>query len=351
MSKRPAFQFYPADWKNNANLRRCSEGARGAWMDILCLLHDLDEYGVCRWPLAELARTAGVSLKNAKELAAKGVLKGSDSGHQGFTYTSTHAGKPGEPVILVPACEGPIWFSSRLVRDEWVRRNRGANTRFTTANQPTLPSPTRRVGEPVGERQGERQGEANTVRQGDGPSSSSSSSEVRSTERDKSLSAPPPLEKQVFDAGKALLGKNSGGFIAKLRKELHDDGHLLELIQLSRDKTDPREFLIGCVRNASQTNWPKPDDYGRIRGPVEAKTLFAMGRAIVGDGSDELVRGLMDAFEGNLAKAAEILLWRKKKPDKWSETKWDRWWQGIREAVRVGDPIDALSDIYPRHSY
>jgi hypothetical protein len=54
--KRPSFQFYPADWKNNSKLRRCSEAARGAWVDILCLLNDCDEYGVCRWPLAELAR-------------------------------------------------------------------------------------------------------------------------------------------------------------------------------------------------------------------------------------------------------------------------------------------------------
>jgi hypothetical protein len=27
--KRPAFQFYPSDWRNNANLRRCSPAARG----------------------------------------------------------------------------------------------------------------------------------------------------------------------------------------------------------------------------------------------------------------------------------------------------------------------------------
>jgi hypothetical protein len=57
--KRPSFQFYPADWRGNANLRRCSEAARGAWMDILCLLHDSDTYGIVRWPLVDLANAAG----------------------------------------------------------------------------------------------------------------------------------------------------------------------------------------------------------------------------------------------------------------------------------------------------
>lgn len=158
--KRPAFQFYPADWRGNANLRRCSEAARGAWMDILCVLHDSDEYGVVRWPLAELARAAGVALKLAKELATKLVLKGADSGAVKFEYTPRHAGKDGEPVTLVEG-DGPIWFSSRMVKDEWVRKRRGGDTQFTTENQPPKQAPKPTIGERVG----------------DGPSSSTSSSE------------------------------------------------------------------------------------------------------------------------------------------------------------------------------
>ena len=99
MTERPSFQFYPADWRGNANLRRCSEAARGAWMDILSVLHDSDEYGVVRWPLAELAQAAGVSLKSAKELAAKRVLKGDDQGAEPYIFTPRHAGKDGEAVI------------------------------------------------------------------------------------------------------------------------------------------------------------------------------------------------------------------------------------------------------------
>jgi hypothetical protein len=141
---RPSFQFYPADWRSNAKLRRCSEAGRGAWMDILCALHDSDEYGVLRWPLADVARAAGVPLKLARELVTKGVLKGDDSAAPDYIYTPRHAGKAGEPVTLVDAAGGPCWYCSRLVRDEWVRQRRGKGTQFTEDNQPPkgAPKPT-----------------------------------------------------------------------------------------------------------------------------------------------------------------------------------------------------------------
>ena len=165
--RRPAFQFYPADWRSNAKLRRCSDAARGGWVDVMCLLHDSDEYGVCRWPLAELARAAGVTLKLVRELAAKDVLKGADKGAADYVFTPRHAGKDGEPVTLVVAGDGPCWYSSRFVRDEWVRHRRGQSTQFSPDNQPPKagpkPSPKSTPMPPIG------------VRLGDGPSSSSSS--------------------------------------------------------------------------------------------------------------------------------------------------------------------------------
>lgn len=162
--KRPAFQFYPADWRNNAKLRRCSEAARGVWMDVLCVLHDSDEYGVCRWPLADLARSAGASLKLVRELVSKDVLKGADAGAAPYVYTPRHAGKDGEPVILVAASSGACWYCSRFVRDEWVRHRRGAATQFAADNQPPKSQPKQTPKGGFGERQG------------DGSTSSSSSS-------------------------------------------------------------------------------------------------------------------------------------------------------------------------------
>lgn len=162
--KRPSFQFYPGDWKQNSKLRRCSEAARGAWIDILCLLHDADEYGICRWPLDEVARAAGVPLKLAKELVSKDVLKGADKGCEPYIFTPRHAGKDGDPVVLVESSDKPCWYSSRFVRDEYIRLRRGQSTQFSAENQPPKTAPKPPIGGDIG------------ARQGDGSSSSSSTS-------------------------------------------------------------------------------------------------------------------------------------------------------------------------------
>jgi len=152
--KRPSMQFYPADWRGNAKLRRCSEAARGAWIDVLCVLHDSDEYGLCRWPLRDLARAAGVTTRSINELVANGVLKGADCDAAPFAFAPFHAGKHGEPVTLIEANGGPLWYSSRLVRDEYVRQRRGSATRFDTGNQPPKTAPMAEPKPSIGERQG-----------------------------------------------------------------------------------------------------------------------------------------------------------------------------------------------------
>jgi hypothetical protein len=128
--KRPSFQFYPADWRANAKLRRCSRAERGDWIELLCLLHDSEEYGVLRWPLRDIAKALGCQVGDLRKgLIAKGVLKGADAGQrcEPFIYVSRHAGKDGAPVTLIPSQEGPLWYSSRLVRDEHVRNLRALN--------------------------------------------------------------------------------------------------------------------------------------------------------------------------------------------------------------------------------
>lgn len=128
-------------------------------MDILCTLHDSDEYGVLRWKLDDILRAAGVSEKSGKELVSKLVLKGSDGRISDFTYTPRHAGKDGETVVLISACDGPCWYSSRMVTDEWIRNRRGEKTQFTSQ-----PKSTPKI--PIG------------GLFGDGPTSSSTSSSI-----------------------------------------------------------------------------------------------------------------------------------------------------------------------------
>lgn len=124
--KRPAFQFYPDNWRNNANLRRCSWQARGVWIELMCLMHDSDRYGVLEWPLREVARALGCTPGPLKELVEKGVLKGCDSGPcSAFFYVPRSGRKDGDPVALIDAQDGPIWYSSRMVKDEYKRIVRG----------------------------------------------------------------------------------------------------------------------------------------------------------------------------------------------------------------------------------
>lgn len=158
MSGRPSFQFYPKDWRTDANLRRCSPAARGVWLDVICVLHDSQEYGLVRYPLKELASAAGASMAHVRELVDKHVLRGAEAGEcEPCVYVPKHGRREGAPVTLVPTQPGPIWYSKRMVKDEYVRTVRGEGTRFGDSpkeDETSSPKP------PFG----------------DGPSSSSSSS-------------------------------------------------------------------------------------------------------------------------------------------------------------------------------
>ena len=52
--KRPSFQFYPADWRNDSSLKVCSLQARGLWVEMLCLLHELGQQDGSRYGYLEL---------------------------------------------------------------------------------------------------------------------------------------------------------------------------------------------------------------------------------------------------------------------------------------------------------
>lgn len=96
----------------------------------MCLLHDQEEYGVARWPLKEIAGAVGVSTTKLQSLVTKGILKGADAGKICATYifTPTGAGrKKGNPVELIAAQPGPLWYSSRMVLDEYKRMVRASN--------------------------------------------------------------------------------------------------------------------------------------------------------------------------------------------------------------------------------
>ena len=45
MSKLPAIQFYPGDWRKDPGVQALSFHDRGVWFEILLLMHESDERG------------------------------------------------------------------------------------------------------------------------------------------------------------------------------------------------------------------------------------------------------------------------------------------------------------------
>src|ERR1700741_3252554 len=45
MSKLPAIQFYPGDWRKDIKVQSLSFHDRGIWFELLCLMHESEERG------------------------------------------------------------------------------------------------------------------------------------------------------------------------------------------------------------------------------------------------------------------------------------------------------------------
>lgn len=104
--KRPSFQFYPGDWLRDTALRSVSVGARGAWIDMLCMMHDGAPYGYLKVNLkvilpVNLARILGATLPEV----------------EGWLSELSQAG------VYSTDRDGCI-YSRRMIRDEELREKR-----------------------------------------------------------------------------------------------------------------------------------------------------------------------------------------------------------------------------------
>ena len=120
--KRPSFQFYPADWRGDIDLRQCSPIARCLWIDMMCLMHEGTPYGHLRTngggvTVEFLAQTAGLTLKQV--LCCLAELKKRD--------------------VYSEAEDGTI-YSRRMVRDEAIRESR-ASGGSKSLQHPRVPQP------------------------------------------------------------------------------------------------------------------------------------------------------------------------------------------------------------------
>ena len=104
--KRPAFQFYPADWRKDLELQSCSIAARGLWHELMCLMHEAEPYGHLTlngkaMTEKQAATACSVTPRQYRDLFAELQI----------------AGVPG-------VTDDGVIFSRRMVRDEVVRTAR-----------------------------------------------------------------------------------------------------------------------------------------------------------------------------------------------------------------------------------
>lgn len=221
---RPAFQFYPGDWLGNANLRRCSYAQKGIWLEVLCLMHEQPEYGILRWPLIEIIDAVKCKPTEMRALVTRGIMKGSDSMiDQPYIYRAKTGRRIGPPIVLISAQRGPLWFSSRMIRDEYVRLHRGEGTRFGDDSNGNAPkyAPTRAPkGSPNSTLNGSPNGPPSHAPNppfgeplSDGSSSSSSSSTTgrETTSPSLSRSPAPTREGAGASAGEACKAMRQAG--------------------------------------------------------------------------------------------------------------------------------------------
>ena len=71
--KLPAIQFYPGDWHKDQGVQALDLAQRGAWFELLLMMHDSDERGVllvngAPMPDAVIARRLGLDNQTANQI-------------------------------------------------------------------------------------------------------------------------------------------------------------------------------------------------------------------------------------------------------------------------------------------
>lgn len=230
--KRPAFQFYPADWRKDAALQSCSMAAQGLWANLLCVMHECEPYGhlaVNERPMqsVQIARLVGLAQKECERLLAE--LRDA-----GVSSTSP---------------EGFL-FSRRMVKDEHLRNIRAEAGKL--GGNPNL------LAKKVNQ----------TSKQTTTPSSSSSSSSSSSVKEkavpngtDADGVIPSPVAPKLTDPNEIIFGygvplltaagstdKHARSFLGRLRKDYGDAALIDKLRECIKAKPlQPLEWLAKAL--------------------------------------------------------------------------------------------------------
>jgi hypothetical protein len=236
MSKRPAFQFYPGDWRIDPGLRLCSIAARGLWIEMMCLMHEGEPYGHLTaqgraMTPESLARLVGEPKAAITRWLAELELND--------VFSRTEAG---------------VIFSRRMVRDEQVREARAAGGKEGAAHGQKGAKHGAKGGRPRNEETPLKTPLADEQRGVRKPPPSSSSSSPSSEEK-------VPLSddngrndesKAFWDTAKSYLGKHKRDPSSLIGKWLRDHGktetaRAITAAQIEH-AMDPIQYIEGYFR-------------------------------------------------------------------------------------------------------
>lgn len=240
--KRPAFQFYPADWRKDAALQSCSLPARGLWHEMMCLMHECEPYGhlsVNGKPMkpVQIARLVGVTEREYTKLVQELIDAGVPSiGEDGSIY------------------------SRRMVRDEALRNARAEGGKGGKEFG--------HLGAEYGKKGGRPKKEKTPLitpletDEKPAPSSSSSSSETTSVPNGTGAEAPPDghlvaAKKEIWTSGRALFAsrgideKAAGGILGQLLGKYSAE-IVLDAVRagVKAETPDPTSYLTACCQRS-----------------------------------------------------------------------------------------------------
>lgn len=254
MTRRPSFQFYPADWRKDPALAACSLAARGLWMEMLCIAHESERYGylsINGKPMtpAQLARIVG----ETPALVNKLLREIEDAG------------------VLSRTADGII-FSRRMIRDEELRNIRTANGIKGAEHG--------KKGASHGAKGGRPRKEITPLKTPQGvfenppPSSSSSSSPSGINSVAEATGGKPP---KLTDPGEIIFGyglsmlvnagtaeKQGRSFLGGLRKAHGDDALIDKLRDCAKAKPlQPLEWLAAALPPPASAGkrCPSPENF------------------------------------------------------------------------------------------
>jgi uncharacterized protein YdaU (DUF1376 family) len=223
------FDFYPRDW--HLDTRDLSNAAKGVYIDLLATMYarggplPMVEREICRLCGCATARSLRPLLS---ELIVKGKLK----------LTNGHLTN-GRAIEEIAKYERQMAISSKggKARSRAVRAEFEPNTTGTQAK--TRPN--------IEEKQ-----------TGDVCPPSPSPSQKIPPSEGAADAAPADLKKPIYDLGKSLLGRSSGGQVTKLIQYHRGDlAETMRTLRLSAGKSDPREYVGAILRGdrSLPTDW------------------------------------------------------------------------------------------------